>query len=345
MTDTHVEQPRAGADVAMQLRLMLSGYRVSQAVHVAALLGVSDLLKDEPQSSEYLAEQTGTDEDALYRLLRGLSGIGLFTEVSPRRFALTPLGSLLRTDVEGSLHSLAVMQGQEWMWRPWGRLRESIETGEPVLEQMFGMSFLEYVQRNPEAKTVWLKALAGAATRAAVADIYDFSNAKTVVDVGGGQGALIAAILAKYPEVHGILFERRPLLLAAKGVLESAGVLDRCELVEGDFFEAVPNGADTYILSLVLHDWSDKAATKILATCRQAMPPDGKLLIVERFAPDWPGPEDAMLDLNILLLMGGRERTKAEYDALLAKAGFRTTQVLEMGEAWRLIEAVPALEH
>jgi SAM-dependent methyltransferase len=344
MTDTHVEQPRAGGDVAMQLRLMLSGYRVSQAVHVAALLGVSDLLKDEPQSSQYLAERTGTDEDAIYRLMRGLSGVGLFTEVSPRQFALAPLGSLLRTDVEGSLHSLAVMLGQEWMWRPWGRLRESIETGEPVFAQVFEMSFLEYIQRNAEVKTVLWKAMAGAADRAAVADIYNFSNAKTVVDVGGGQGALIAAILAKYPEVHGILFERGSLLPAAKGVLESAGVLDRCELVEGDFFEAIRGGADTYILSQVLHDWSDKAAAKILATCRQAMPPDGKLLIVERVAPDWPGQEDAMLDLNILLLMGGRERTQTEYDALLAKAGFRTSQVLKMGETWRLIEAVAAPE-
>src|SRR5262249_25688202 len=252
---------------------------------------------------------------------------------------------LLRTDIEGSLHSLAVMLGQEWMWRPWGRLRESIETGEPVFEQTFEMSFLEYLQRNPEAKTVLFKALAGAATREAGADIYDFSNAKTVVDVGGGHGALIASILAKYPEVHGILFERRPLLAAAKGVLESAGVLERCELVEGDFFEAIHGGADTYILSQVLHDWNDKSAAKILATCRQAMPADGKLLIVERVAPDWPGPEDAMLDLNILLLMGGRERTKTEYDALLAKTGFRTTRVLKVGETWRLLEAVPALEH
>lgn len=344
MTDAHGEQPEAGAAVAMQLRLMLSGYRVSQAVHVAALLGVPDLLKDEPRNSEYLAGQTGTDEDALYRLLHGLCGVGLFTEVSPRQFALTALGTLLRTDVEGSLHSMAVMLGQEWLWRPWGRLRESIETGEPVFQQMFELPFFEYMQRNADAKAVWWKAMAGASARAAVADIYDFSNAKTVVDVGGGQGALIAAILAKYPEVHGILFERPSVLPAAKDVLESAGVLDRCELVEGDFFEAISGGADTYIMSLVVHDWSDQAATKILTTCRRAMPPDGKLLIVERVAPDRPGPEDAMFDLNILVLMGGRERTQAEYDALLVKAGFRTTQVLEMGESWRLIEAVPALD-
>lgn len=341
-TDEQRTTPDASAlDLAARLRQMISAYQVSQAIHVAAVLGVPDLLKDGPKPCDHLARSSGADEDGLYRLLRALAGIGVFAEVSPRTFALTPLSALLRSDVDGSLHALAVLNGQDWFWRPWGRLVDGIRTGGSVFEPIFGMQYFEYLQRNPDARVVFQKALAGASSRAAVADIYDFSTSRRVADIGGGIGALIAAILGKHPELHGILLERAAVLEGAKRYLEDAGVLDRCELVDGDFFESVASGADTYILSQVLHDWNDESAERILSNCRKVMPSDGKVLVVERVLPDGGVQKGPLTDLNMLVLMGGRERTRKEYEVLLARAGFRITQVLAMGEAWSLIEGVP----
>jgi hypothetical protein len=331
----------SASDLAMRLRQMISAYQVSQAVHVAAVLGVPDLLKDGPQRCDHLARSSGADEDGLYRLLRALAGVGVFAEVSPRTFALTPLSALLRSDVDGSLHALAVLNGQDWFWRPWGRLVDGIRTGGSVFEPIFGMQYFEYLQRNPDARAVFQKALAGASSRAGVADIYDFSTSRRVADIGGGIGALTAAILGRHPKLHGILFERAAVLEGAKRYLEDAGVLDRCDLVDGDFFESVASGADTYILSQVLHDWNDEQAERILSNCRKAMPSDGKILVVERVLPDGGAQKGPLTDLNMLVLMGGRERTRTEYEVLLARAGFRITRVLAMGEAWSLIEGVP----
>jgi SAM-dependent methyltransferase len=328
-------------DLSMRLRQMISAYQVSQAVHVAAVLGLPDLLKDGPQRCDHLARSSGADEEGLYRLLRALAGVGVFAEVSPRTFALTPLSALLRSDADGSLHALAVLNGQDWFWRPWGRLVDGVRTGESVFEPIFGMQYFEYLQRNPAARVVFQKALAGASSRAGVADIYDFSASRRVADIGGGTGALIAAVLGRYPDLHGILLERAAVLEGAKSHLEDAGVLDRCDLVHGDFFESVPAGADTYVLSQVLHDWNDEAAERILSNCRRVMPSDGKILVVERVLPDGGVQKGPLTDLNMLVLMGGRERTRKEYEVLLARAGFRITQVLAMGEVWSLIEGVP----
>jgi hypothetical protein len=341
--DTQGDGPApTSADPAVRLRQMLSAYQVSQAIHAAAVLGVADKLADGPEDCEKLAALTGTHPDALCRLLRGLAGVGFFTETAPRCFALTPLAALLRSDTPDSQHALAVMLGQDWLWRPWGRLAESVRTGSSVFESEFGMPFFAYLQRQPEARAVFQKALAGATTRAAVAENYDFSGAGTVADIGGGQGALLADILTKFPQPRGILFERPAVLAAARDPLATAGVLDRCDLIEGDFFESVCGGADTYVVSQVLHDWNDEAAQAILANCRRAMAADGRLLVVERVVPEGgPRPPGPLTDLNMLVLMGGKERTAGEYRELLANAGFRTTRILEMGEAWSLIEAVP----
>jgi SAM-dependent methyltransferase len=334
-------QDASALDLAMRLRQMISAYQVSQAIHVAAMLGVPDLLKDGAKPCDHLAQVTGADEDGLYRLLRALAGVEIFTEVAPRTFALTPLAALLQSDVDGSLHALAVLNGQDWFWRPWGRLHDGVRTGGSVFEPIFGVHFFEYLQQNPAARAVFQKALAGASSRAAVADMYDFSASRRVADIGGGHGALIAAILGKYPQVHGILLERAAVLEGAKRYLEGAGVLDRCDLADGDFFTSISAEADTYLLSQVLHDWNDEAALRILLNCRKAMAPDGKILVVERVLPEGGVQNGPLMDLNILVLMGGRERTRKEYDVLLRRAGLRTTRVLEMGEAWSLIEGVP----
>ena len=223
-----------------------------------------------------------------------------------------------------------------------GTATESVETGEPMFQAAVGMGFMEHLQRNAEARGVIQKAMAGANARAAIVDSYDFSKAGTVADVRGGQGTVMATILVRNPQVRGMLLDRPAILAMAKGVLGSAGVLDRCDLVDGDFFGTIPEGADILLLNQVLHNWHDEPAQRILTNCRRALAPDGKLLVVERVLADGYDPtKDSMSDLNMLVLWAGRERTQKEYDALLARAGLRTAGVQDMPEAWSLIEAVP----
>jgi SAM-dependent methyltransferase len=338
-------EPQSTVDTAGRLRQMIAGYQVTQAVHAAAVLGVADLLADGAEYSERLAHALGVPEDPLYRLLRELAGVGVVEEVAPRRFGLTPVGELLRSDRADSQRPMAVMAGQDWMWRPWGRLVDSVRTGRTAFDSVFGMPFFGYLQADAQARAVFQGAMRSANTRAAVADHYDFSGSRTVADVGGGHGPVLASILQKHPHVEGVLFERPAVLDAAREHLASAGVLDRCRLVAGDFFESVCEGADTYVLSQILHDWDDTDAVAILANCRRVMAPGSRLLVVERVAKPHGVPHTGPLaDLMMLVMLGGRERTGDEYEALLAKAGIRLARTVPVGEAWRVLEGVPGEE-
>jgi hypothetical protein len=336
MPSTQTENP------AVALRQMMIAYQVSQAIYAAAVLGVADHLAEGPQGSDVLANRIGTDEDALCRLLRSLAGVGVFAEVAPRTFGLTPMAALLRTGTAGSQRALAMFVGQDWLWRPWGRLVESVRTGRDAFGSVFGTSFYEYLDRNPEIRVTFQRAMLGAIGRAAVADSYDFSGAGTVADIGGGHGGLIATILTTYPTLDGILFERPSVLAEAEKHLRSAGVIDRCGLVAGDFFTSVEGGADTYVLSQILHDWDDEAAHLVLSNCRKVMRPAGKLLIVERVLAEGGEPQPGPLgDLNMLVLFGGRERTAMEYEALLSKADFALERIVPAGEGWSVLVARP----
>jgi len=321
---------------------MIAAYQVTQAIHVAAVLGIADLLKDGPRDGDLLAQLADVNPDGLYRLLRALAGVGIFAEVEPRRFALTPLAEPLRTDVPDSVHAFAALQGQPWIWRPWGRLLDAVKTGNSVFPDEYGMPFFDYFTRNEQARTVLQAALAGSGRRTGLADHYDFSQSSTVADIAGGQGALLGTILSKYQHLRGIVFDRSVVLAHARQHLTEVGLIDRCDLVGGDFFESVVVGADTYLLSQVLHDWNDNAALTILTNCRRAMPEHGRLLAIERILPERQAPIRGPLgDLNMLVLMNGRERTRDEYEALLAKADLRLAQVSEMGDGFSVIEAVP----
>jgi hypothetical protein len=335
-----------GADASppsTTLLQMMTGYWVSQALYVAAKLGIADLLADGPVDCEDLAASTDSHAPSLQRVLRALASVGVFTEVSPGAFALTPLGELLRTETPGSMRALAIMYAEE-QYRAWGELVHSVRTGEMAFDHQFGMGYFEYLAQHPEADRVFNEAMTGWTHQlvGAVVDTYDFSPFKTVVDVGGGYGALLAAILQSNPGTQGILFEQPHVVASATEQLVAAGVADRCTVVGGDFFAAVPAGGDAYVLSQILHDWDDEHCVAILGQCRQAMPDHGKLLVVELVLPEGDEPFlGKWLDLHMLVLLGGRERTAAEYDALFQAAGFKLARVVPTPPGPSVVEAVP----
>ena len=327
------------------LRLLL-GYRLSQALVVAAELGVADLLAAGPRPVDALAAATGAHAPALHRVLRLLASEGVFVEAAPGYFALTPLAEPLREDAPDSLRPRARFDGAAWNWRAWGTLRESVLTGEPAFDRAHGVGLFAYLQGDPAAAEVFhrhVDALTSASTRD-VLDAYDFPGARTLVDVGGGHGAMLVAALRAQPELGGVLFDRPHVVAAARPRLAAAGVGDRGEAVAGDFFAAVPAGGDTYLLKYILHDWDDARCRAILANCRRALPAGGRLVVVEALLQSGHGADYAKyLDVTMLALTaGGRERTEAEYRALLNAAGFRVARVLPTRSELAVIEAVPA---
>ncbi len=322
---------------------MMTGYWVSQALHVAAKLGIADLLANGPVDCEDLAAATDTHAPSLQRVLRALASVGVFTEVSPGSFALTPLAELLRSETPGSMRALAIMYAEE-QYRAWGELLHSVRTGEMAFDHQFGMGYFEYLAQHPEADRVFNEAMTGWTHQlvGAVVDAYDFSPFKTVVDVGGGYGALLAAILRSNPSTWGILFEQPHVVASAEEQLAAAEVADRCTFVGGDFFAAVPSGGDAYVLSQILHDWDDERCVAILGQCRRAMPDHGKLLVVELVLPEGDEPFlGKWLDLHMLVLLGGRERTAAEYDTLFRAAGFKLARVVPTPPGPSVVEAIP----
>lgn len=310
---------------------MISGYHTTQILYVAAKLGLADLLDAGPKSSEELARTVGAHDPMLYRLLRALVEIGVVEEQEGQRFRLTEMGMHLREEAPGSLRAAAICAGEPF-YRAWGDLLESVRTGETAFDRVFGAPLFDYLARHPDLGEQFNRYMAGVSTAvaAAVVEAYDFSPLGTIVDVAGGQGALLAAILRANPGAKGILFDLAPVIASARPRIEAAGVADRCALVAGDFFEAVPEGGDAYLMKWILHDWDDERAVRLLTNCRRAMGEDARLLIVETVMPErmTPGHAGADLDLQMLALTGGRERTEAEYRALLSDSGFRLSRVL-----------------
>jgi hypothetical protein len=323
---------------------MINGYWVSQAIYVAAKLGIADQLKDGPKHCEALAARTGAHTRSLYRLLRGLASLGIFTETEPNCFALTPSAQFLRSDTPESLQAVALMSGEEH-YRAWGDLLHSVKTGENAFEQVYGMPIFPYYAQHPESAQIFDRAMTGYSsteTEAVVAS-YDFSAIRTLVDVAGGHGSLLISILQANPHLQGILFDQAMVIEGAPPLIQAGGVADRCDVAAGDFFESVPKGGDAYILKHIVHDWGDEQAIAILKCCREVIPNTGKLLIVEQVIP--PGNEPFMgkfLDLNMLVMCpGGCERTEAEYRTLLAQAGFQLTQIIPTQTFASVIEGRP----
>ena len=325
---------------------MANGYQVSQAIHVAATLGIAELLEEGSKSVDELAEATGTYAPTLYRLLRALASVGVFTEQSDGRFGLTPSAEYLRTDAPGSLRAWARLIGQPSFWASWGHLLHSVRTGEPAFPHLHGTNVWEHRAAHPEEGEIFDAAMTGlsAPVAEAVAQSYDFSRVGVLADVGGGEGGLLATILAANPALRGVLFDLPHVVAAAGALLKRAGLADRCEVVGGSFFETVPKGADAYLLKSIIHDWDDAAAIEILHMCRAAIADTGRLLVVEPVIQPGNEPDRAKFsDLNMLVMLGGRERTAEDFERLYAEAGFRLTSIVPTGSPpFNIIEGVPA---
>jgi len=313
-------------DPAETLRRLTIGYQVSQAVHVAASLGIADLLAEEACAVDELASSTGSHPDALYRLLRALASIGILREEPGRTFSLTEVGDCLRSDSPDSLAGWALYVGRPYYWNAWAHLLDSVQTGENAFRSVYGTSIWEYRADHPEESAIFDGAMTALTSRvnSSLIGSYDFERFATVVDVGGGHGVLLAALLAEHPAMQGVLFDQPHVVALAHDLLEAAGVADRCQVIGGSFFESVPEGGDAYLLKAIIHDWEDAEAVAILEACRRAMRADATLLVVERIlAPPNEGPAATFSDLNMLVGPGGRERTMDDFAALFEASGFR----------------------
>lgn len=340
--DTPAATPQVPPHV--QVIQMATAYWVSRAIYVAAQLGIADLLKDGPQDAEALAVATGTYAPALGRVLRSLAGVGLFRTDAQGRFCLTPLGAVLQSDAPGAARSTVIALSGTWFWAAWGEALHSVQTGGTGLQKALGVSEYEYLAQHPEEASHFNAAMIGfhGDEPAAIVEAYSFSGSGTVVDVGGGSGNLLGTILPANPSLRGVLFERLQVLPDAKRNLEATGVANRCEFVGGDFLDAVTEGGDVYIVSHYIHNWDEANCMRILANCRRAMSPRGRLLIVEAVVSAGDDPDPAkILDLAMLLVPGGQERTENEYRMLLEKTGFRLTRVVPTRTSASVIEAIP----
>jgi O-methyltransferase domain len=337
MSHTH-RQP------AQELVHVLAGAWLAQAVAVVAKLGVADLLSSGPKTPTEIALATSTQAVPMHRVLRALAGAGVFAEDEKGRFALTPLAGPLRSDAADSIRSYAVMTGERWIWQSFGALEHSLRTGMPAFDQVFGAPLFDYYAAHPDAARVSGEGLksVGRGQDAAIAAAYDFAGADTLVDVGGGQGGLLAAILAANPRTRGVLFDLPHVAVMAQQSLEAAGLSGRCRIEKGDFFREVPALGDIYLLRKVIHDWDDERALTILRTCRSTMTDGSRLLLLEMVVPAGNTPAYAkLIDLLMLVYAGGRERTEAEYRDLLTSAGFSVSRIVPTASAVSIIEATP----
>jgi hypothetical protein len=326
------------------LRDLLNGYRRTQMLFVAAKLGIPDLLKDAPRHSADLAGPLGVHPQALHRVLRGLALLAVLTEEPDGRFGLGPFGRHLLSDAPGSMRAEAILYGAEF-YPAWGSLLYSVETGKPASHRVFGTSTWEHRAQDPDLNEHFNRYMVAMTTQVvdAVLAAYDFSSIHTLVDVGGGHGTLIAAVLQAHPHMAGILFDQDHVAAGARAYLEAAGVASRCRIVTGNFFEGVPRGADAYLLKWIIHDWDDDRSVAILKHCRAALEGRGKVLLVERLMPARAAQSPSTIhgDLTMLVIEGGRERTEAEFRALFTASGLALARIVPTRSDLYVIEAVP----
>jgi SAM-dependent methyltransferase len=342
MSNTESAEPsRSPQQVLMQIS---QGMWVAQAVAAAARLGIADALaQSQPQESTTLARAVGADARALARLLRALASVGVLAEPLPHQYTLTPVGELLRSDIPDSMRDWLIAETDTPHWQACGQLSEGVRSGQTVVPQLFGMHIYEYYAAHPEDRACFSRAMGNISALVAQGTVqhYDFSRTQHIVDVGGADGGLLLAILDVNPHVRGTVFDRPHVVEAARQAIHAKNYQLRCEVVGGDFFQAVPSGADLYVLKFILVDWKDEEALRILQNCRTAIVPNGKLLVIEMTIPDDNRPSAAQLfDLNMLVMTGGQERMVSEYGALLAKARFRLARVIPTGSPFHVLEAV-----
>jgi C-methyltransferase len=342
----HLQPSNAPPPATLIMNQMVYGFWVSRCLQIAAELRLADTIGDTPKTVEELAAASGTHAPSLARMLRLLSGVGVMVkDEQTQRWALTEMGALLRKDHPGSVHGSLMAHGHPLSWRAWGELKTSLTTGKPVVEQLVGETFFEFMGSHPKDGAMFQESMVAYQLQnaPAVVNAYDFSTARTICDVGGGTGALLAHILQRHPAARGTIFETPLVTKEARAKLAEQGLTERCDAIEGDFFASSPKGQDIYILSQILHDWNDENSLRILTQIRQAMRPDSRLLIVEAVLPgDNANHFGNLYDMAMLILLGGKERTETEYKALVAKAGLRVSRIVPTSMPPSIVEVVPA---
>lgn len=321
---------------------LVNGYRLTQALYVVAKLEIADRLVEGPKDADSLAQEVGAHPDRLFRVLRALASFGVLTLDAERRFSLTPVGECLRSDGPGSLAAFTTFQGEE-PYRAFGELLHTVRTGETAFDHTYGMGHFEYLALHPDTSATFHRAMADAlGSLGDPLEGCDLHDRHVVVDIGGGRGTLLAAVLLRHPALKGILFDLPNAVTDAPAFLESCGLKNRCEVRTGSAFDSVPSGGDVYVMSRILHDWPDENAFQLLRNCRNAIPNQGILLLREGVLSEGaPPPARAQLDLIMMAVTGGRERTEAEWRDLLHRAGFALQSVLPGQRSQELILAVP----
>jgi hypothetical protein len=321
---------------------MLGGYRDTQMLFVAARFGIADYLAAGPRSAEDLALTAGAHAGALRRILRALSGRGVFREREDDRFELTAIGERLRRDVPGSVHGLALSYGEPWWWGAWSEVAECVRTGKTAFDLAHGCGLFEFLSRDPKASAAFNGNMAAMTLASAecIASTLDLTGASTVADVGGGRGVLLAAILMANPTLHGMLCEQTQVLAEARDYLRSEGVLPRCDVAESDIFSSIPSGADVYLLKEVLHDWDDERVGAVLRVCRASMRAGTRLMVIERLIGPANEPSEANdVDIVMLVMTGGLERTELQFRALIEANGFRLRHTRRTQSGLSVLEA------
>ena len=339
-----VQVSRPEAPAAEHLMQMAGGYIFTAALYPIAKLKIADLLTDGPLPVTELAQKSGSNQDGLYRVLRLLASAGVFAESAGKVFALTPMSNCLRANAPDSLRDMVLWMGNRFHFKVWAEMSYSIETGKPAVELVYGKPCFDVIFGDPEIAFDFNMAMTGFSRKIApvLVEAYDFSGIGTLMDVAGGHGAILCEVLSRYPAMKGILFDMPNVIEEATCHICSLKMDHRCETVTGDFFEQIPAGADAYYMQHIIHDWADEPALKILANCRRALKgrKDGKLLIVDAVVPETSEPHfSKILDLEMLLMPGGRERTEGEWRDLFDKAGLEITRIVPMQAAESVIEA------
>jgi hypothetical protein len=335
----------SGKPLPAQMLELIVGYWVSQMIYVAAKLGLADHMQ-EPTTVAALAERTKTHAPSLFRMMRALAGAGVFTERADGKFELTPLGAMLRSNVPGSMRGFALMMIEKYNWDSWQELTYSITTGGVALEKALGMKAFEFLEHHPEHARIFGESMSSlsASEQPAIVQAYDFSRFKKIVDVGGSHGSLLCAILAANPKLHGVLYDNPRVIADAKKAphVTRKEVAGRVELAGGDFFESVPSGADAYIMKYILHDWNDELSHTLLSNIRKSIDKNGTLLAVDNVIPAGNDPHwGKLLDINMLVLTGGKERTEKEFRELYRRAGFELTRVVPTQCPLSIVEGKP----
>nr|QIS94338.1 Tjp4 [Symphyonema bifilamentata 97.28] len=327
------------------LMQMLDGHYLSQAIFVAAKLGIADLLKDGTKSTDELAKVTEVNSQFLYRILRALSSVGIFAEVGDRNFELTPLAKYLQSDVPGSMRLPAILVGEEWHWQAWGNMFNAVKNGTSAFEAKFGTNIVDYFGQNPQQSKVFFEAMTtySVIVNNAILEVYDFSAFSKLVDVGGGLGSLLTDILKANPQLTGILLELPPVIERAKqqNHFQTKEISGRYEIVGGDFLESVPSGGDVYILKQIIHNLNNDDAIKLLQNCHDAMSTNGKLLVIDPVIPSSNEPSfSKLLDLQMMVTHGAQVHTANEFQDILTKTGFQITNIIPTKSPCTIIESV-----